>query len=396
METDWQPSCVERSLTRRPIAPIRRRLSPGRPPFRSVIAAVAATAGTLLLAASAGGARSSPGDASQQQDRYIPFTRTEMRTQTTADLYAVSAVGRNVAWAVGSNGSYTHTRDGGRTWVSGRVVLADTFPLIDVHAVDARTVYVLTGGGGRGNGIYRTADGGRTWVQRFTNTDADVRWRAMAFWHIERAGTPERGVAMADPLRSEFITMWTADAGWNWTRLRSLGLPMALENELAGSRSGTGLVTMRGGRAWFGTTRGRVLRTGNYGESWRLSWAPVTRTDSTGVASLAFRDPDRGIAFGASAQTPDDTLIAITEDGGATWSVPSLQPLMRAVSAGAYVPDLSGPTVVAVGRYGATVSGDHGVKWQRLDSLAYNSVAFGARTSGWAVGPGGRITKFAF
>jgi hypothetical protein len=50
---------------------------------------------------------------------------------------------------------------------------------------------------------------------------------------------------------------------------------------------------------------------------------------------------------------------------------------------------------VAVGTSGSHLSADGGVTWKRLDRENYNSVAFLATGEGWAVGPRGRIAKFA-
>jgi photosystem II stability/assembly factor-like uncharacterized protein len=89
-------------------------------------------------------------------------------------------------------------------------------------------------------------------------------------------------------------------------------------------------------------------------------------------------------------------LLALTSDGGETWlPLPGL-PLMTAISAGAYVPELSGPTLFVVSPQGASFSRDGGQKWERVDSLSYNSISFAGRSAGWAVGKDGIITKFSF
>ena len=53
-----------------------------------------------------------------------------------------------------------------------------------------------------------------------------------------------------------------------------------------------------------------------------------------------------------------------------------------------------GHALVAVGLTGTDLSRDRGGSWMRVDTTAYNSVAFATRSVGWAVGPKGRIGKF--
>ena len=50
---------------------------------------------------------------------------------------------------------------------------------------------------------------------------------------------------------------------------------------------------------------------------------------------------------------------------------------------------------VAVGTSGSHLSQDDGATWKRLDGENYNSVAFSPTGEGWAVGPKGRIARFA-
>jgi len=50
---------------------------------------------------------------------------------------------------------------------------------------------------------------------------------------------------------------------------------------------------------------------------------------------------------------------------------------------------------VAVGTSGSNFSQDNGATWKPLDRENYNSVGFTSTGEGWAVGPRGRIAKFA-
>ena len=240
----------------------------------------------------------------------VTLMRKEQQSGTSEPLVAISAVNRNIVWVSGLHGTYARTTDGGATWKAGRVPGAEDLEFRDVQGVSAETAYLLSVGPGKNTKIFKTDDAGATWLPKFTNTDSAVHWKCLSFWN------PLQGVAISDAIEGGFMTMSTVDGGWTWRRVPPLSLPAAAENERVSAESGTCIVAGRGGRAWFGTSKLHVLRSTNYGVSWKRSYVPITRTDSTGIVSLAFRDRSNGMALGQFASSPSDTLIAFTDDGG--------------------------------------------------------------------------------
>src|SRR3954468_7849090 len=91
---------------------------------------------------------------------------------TTASLRGIAAVNDRVAWASGTGGTYVVTSDGGATWNAAKVPGAENLDFRDVHAVDARTAWLMSAGTGNASSIYRTIDGGANWTLQFTNPDA--------------------------------------------------------------------------------------------------------------------------------------------------------------------------------------------------------------------------------
>jgi hypothetical protein len=80
---------------------------------------------------------------------------------------------------------------------------------------------------------------------------------------------------------------------------------------------------------------------------------------------------------------------AVTRDGGKTWTAaPKGLPFQSGV---AWAKD----RWIAVGTSGSHVSLDGGATWKRLDKENYNSVGFAPTGEGWAVGPKGRVARFA-
>lgn len=305
---------------------------------------------------------------------------------TRSLLISVSAVNDSVVWVAGANRTFLRTVNGGVTWNVGRVPVPDdsTLQFRDVHALDARTAWLLSIGNGRDSRIFKTTDAGATWTTQFVNDDSAAFYDCFDFWGADS------GVVVSDVVRGRMVIRTTTDGGRTWTLVPGGALPAGIEGEGSFASSGTCVVTRPGGHAWIGTTKGRVVHTADYGRSWRVSRAPVTLSDSVGVTSLAFRDARNGIAFGGYGGAATDTLIAFTRDGGATWSIGPRPPLRGGVSGG--VLTRRGDIVVA-GFTGAAWSGDDGQTWTRLDTLNYWGIGFAPSGTGWIVGRGGRIVR---
>jgi photosystem II stability/assembly factor-like uncharacterized protein len=314
---------------------------------------------------------------------------------TTASFRGLSVVNDRIAWASGTRGTVVRTTDGGATWRVITVPGADSLDFRDIAAFDARRAYVLSIGNGNASRIYKTVDGGATWALQFTNSDSAAFYDCFDFW------SPERGLAMSDPMMGRFRVIGTSDGGATWTELPPERIPPALPGEAAFAASGSCLVVNRPDNAWIASGGGadaRVYRSGTGGINWQVTATPLRSGAGTrGIFSLAFADGRRGIAVGGDYQAPTDATdnVALTDDGGVTWRVPVGRPSGYR-SGVAYVPGTDGRVVVAVGTSGSDYSTDGGETWTPIDTLAFNTVAFGRGSSsaGWAVGPTGRIATW--
>ena len=305
---------------------------------------------------------------------------------TRALLISVSAVNDSVVWVAGANRTFLRTVNGGATWIAGQVPVPDdsTLQFRDVHALDANTAWLLSIGNGRDSRIFRTNDAGTTWTTQFVNEDSAAFYDCFDFW------SADSGIVVSDVVRGRMVVRTTSDGGKTWTLVAASALPAGLEGEGSFASSGTCVVTRPGGRAWIGTTKGRVVHTADYGRSWRVSRAPVTVSDSVGVTSLAFRDASNGIAFGGYGGAASDTLIALTRDGGATWTTGPRPPLRGGISGGVYA---RGRSIVVAGFSGAAWSPDEGRTWTVLDTANYWGIGFAPSGTGWIVGRGGRVVR---
>jgi photosystem II stability/assembly factor-like uncharacterized protein len=305
---------------------------------------------------------------------------TPQTSGTTASFRGIAAVSDRVAWASGTGGTYVLTTDGGATWKAAQVPGAESLDFRDVHAVDERTAWLMAAGPGDKSRLYRTTDGGAHWTLQFTNPDADGFFDSIAFWDAKR------GLVVGDSVNGRMVVMTTDDGGEHWRRVET---PPALDKEGAFAASGTAVITAGAREAWFATTRARVFHTADGGQSWTVAETPVRRDGpGAGIFSVAFA-ADRGIAVGGDYDKPaeDAHNIAITTDGGKTWSEPASRP-SGFRSAVVYVPSIK--AWLATGTSGSDISTDGGATWKRFDSGAYNAIGFP-----WAVGPKGAIAKYA-
>jgi photosystem II stability/assembly factor-like uncharacterized protein len=216
----------------------------------------------------------------------------------------------------------------------------------------------------------------------------------MAFWDADH------GVAMSDEVDGHFPIIMTDDGGRRWKPVDQATVPEALPGEGSFAASGSCVVTRAPGLAWIGTGNSsatRVMRTTNRGRSWQVATTPLPSGEGVGLASVAFRDDQHGVAMGGSmmdsSSRADD--IAVTSDGGRSWTASGRAPFSSAIYGGVYVPGAATPTIFAVGPGGAAASPDEGRSWVSVDTVAYWAVGFASPDAGWAVGPRGRITKLS-
>jgi photosystem II stability/assembly factor-like uncharacterized protein len=192
----------------------------------------------------------------------------------------------------------------------------------------------------------------------------------------------------------------TLDGGNSWQRVDPAVVPDARPGEGAFAASGTCVATRPGGLGWFGTGASgvdtRVIRTSDFGATWQEAPTPIASPSTTaGIFSLAFLDDHAGVAAGGDDGRRDEPVdqLALTEDGGVTWTLGAPPGLDGAIFAVAVVPGTAGPSLVAVNPQGSAYSNDGGRAWTRIDDVESWTVAFRGAGAGWAAGRG-HISRF--
>jgi len=304
---------------------------------------------------------------------------------TTASLRGISAVSDTVVWASGTSGTFLRTLDGGAHWTAATVPGATDLDFRALHAFNRDTAILLSIGTGDKSRLYKTTDAGATWSLLYTNPDSQGFFDAIQFWDATH------GILIGDPVQGYFTVMTTSDAGITWQRQKT---PPAMPNEGAFAASGTCLVVGGKSEAWFGTggpAGARVFHSVDQGVTWTVATTPI-RNDvpAAGIFGLAFRDSMHGIAVGGNYAKPADSTqnIAITSDGGKTWTAPAGTPPSGFRSATAYMVDRK--VWITTGTSGSDFSTDDGKNWQPFGG------GFNALAGTFAAGPKGAIARLKF
>ena len=308
-------------------------------------------------------------------------------SNTTASLRGLSVVNAKNVWASGTGGTYLHISNRSRSAIAAVVPGAEQLDFRGIHAFNKHTVVLVSSGPGDKSKIYRTTDGGAHWTLQFTNPDAKGFYDAVAFWDSRH------GIVLGDPVDGHFAIFSTSDGGVTWQPQSG---PVALDKEGAFAASNSCLIVRGKHEAWFGTGgpgAARVFHSTDGGRSWSVATTPI-RNDSAsaGIFSLAFRDSRHGIAVGGDYNKPNESTqnIAVTDDGGKTWTTPKGRP------PGGFRSAVCNPYAtiwIAVGTSGSDVSRDDRETWTPFDSGSYNAVEPMPRLPfiGVAVGPKGRV-----
>lgn len=345
----------------------------------------------LLACAAAAAAACTASRADVRAAPPAPVTVTLQQSGTTALLQDVSAVDSQVVWVGGHAATWAMTADGGAHWRSVIMPGADSLEFRDVHAVDARTAYLLSSGLGNRSRIYRTTDGGATWTRQFTAGDSAAFFDCFAFWDATH------GFAVSDEVHGHLLVVTTDDGGHTWQPVPAAALPPAQPGEGAFAASGTCAMAAPPGHAWIGTgnaPQARLFHSADRGRTWDVVPTPLDGAVGAGITSVAVRDPQHLVVLGGPTTHLDarGDEVAITADGGRHWTLGGRLPFSGPVYGAAHAPGGS-RWLLAVGPRGAAASADEGRTWTLVDTAGYWSVGFGSARTAWAVGPGGRIAR---
>lgn len=316
-----------------------------------------------------------------------PFWSTIQNTSfphASAGLILMDVVDASNVWGVGNYGAngrnshlYTLTSNAGSSWTSGNIFPdTNTYVIANIDGVNASVAWVSAYERvSQAKGvIYKTSNGGTSWanggnVTMFANAAAFANWVTFL--------TPNDGVAMGDPnsaTANEFELWRTNNSGTTWTLVPGASIP----NPLAGEYGLTNSYTTFGTTIWFGTNKGRVIKSNDAGQTWTAS-----TTGATGdVTRFAFTDANNGLALGVTGTANN---LYQTTNGGTTWTNLG-QPINLGYNDIAPITGTSWFASVSNPSTSISYSTDKGVTWNSWggSGIGYLTVGFANNNTGWA------------
>lgn len=235
---------------------------------------------------------------------------------TVVDLaYPYNSIDQANRWTIWVSGDYApngvitqdialRSTDGGDTW---QYAFGTGFPsgigVYCIDGIDENSALVGTGPTNGSAAIFRTGDGGQNWASTsVSNLTPFVNWIHMY--------DSQNGIMQGDPKSNVWGIATTANGGQAWT-------PIATPLSAAASEAGwNNSYDAIGDYMWFGTNNSKIYRSSDRGQTW-TSYA----TPSKNSMDINFRDEMVGVTrFAKQVDVGTDTL-ALTMDGGMTWSL---------------------------------------------------------------------------
>ena len=297
--------------------------------------------------------------------------------------------GRNVAqislgmndqdalWALGAatNGAivdeYTRSTDGGQTWTQGYYNAGTG--VSQLFAIDGDICWTVFNTGAD-QGLYKTEDGGATWVKKGT------AYGTGSFANVIYFFNDNDGFAQGDPLGGYYELYTTTDGGETWTRVPEADIPPPT----GGEYGITGNYCAVGDNIWWGTNQGRIFYSTDKGYTWDVS---MTVFGSSQTVNAEFADALNGIAFRSYLNMGLESVLNVTDDGGATWT----EVMVTGYMYSRYFEHIPGTTNTYVGSSsepganGISYSYDGGDNWISItDGYDFGAHIWLNDSTGWA------------
>ncbi|MEI8214206.1 MAG: YCF48-related protein [Planctomycetota bacterium] len=318
------------------------------------------------------------------------FVWETVPTGVEVSIRGLHAVDAKTIWACGSQGTVLKSVDGGESWSHHVLPDLNQVELRSIHGWNELEAIVATAG--QPCKILRTADGGLSWKTVFQQPAESAFIDGMKFWN-ERSG-----FAVGDPIDGNWMILRSQDRGESW-QIAPLEPVVAKRGEAAFAASNSSLIWLGPEVAMIGLGgndgAAQILHTVDSGRTWTRRDVPgILRHESAGIFSLAADRTGRMVAVGGDYKKPElaSRHIAISTDGGVSWSVPTGPAPRGFRSCVAYVEFKNSPLWITVGTNGAEWSHD-GETWQPLSDDPFHALSVTSDGHAWASGSKGRIAR---
>jgi subtilisin family serine protease/photosystem II stability/assembly factor-like uncharacterized protein len=232
------------------------------------------------------------------------FTLTRVISHTDRiTWYGAHSPSKNVFWSVGTaegQGSVFY-KIGGSTLFN----LLSSEPIYCVYGLNTDVAYAGSGPTNGSAKIFKTVDGGANWSTTLVSSITPFV-NSIHFYDSQNA------IFLGDPIGTSWGIATTSNGGINWTKLTNIPNPETGESGYVES------VAYYGNSIWFGTSKGRVFRSTNRGQTWDVSTLQLGGS----ISKMDFMNNNYGFVVyqEAAAGQTGDQFLATTIDGGKTWT----------------------------------------------------------------------------
>jgi len=315
---------------------------------------------------------------------------TDHQTGMTGSIRGLDVVSKNVIWVSGTKGEFSVTRNGGKTWFHDTIPGGRSLDFRDVHGFSADCAVLMSAGSGKASALYRTENGGKSWILAYQNTNEKAFFDGMDFFD------ENHGLLIGDPVDQKPYLMETFDGGLTWERKKPEQIPDLVAGECAFAASGTSIETSPDGACYIATggTVARIFRSSDYGRNWEVAPVQFLQDDpAAGAFSVAHGQKMNVAAAGGHYQkmTLSGSNIALSENGGATWTIPAgavSVPFMECIRW------VDAKNLVACGPPGVWVSADSGKNWKEISKDGYHAMdVVPGKKVVWLAGAKGKVVS---
>ncbi|MFA7360925.1 MAG: T9SS type A sorting domain-containing protein [Candidatus Kapaibacterium sp.] len=219
----------------------------------------------------------------------VTLSWTEQVSPIATELYSVSAVDDNVAWACGTGGKVLRTTNKGVTWSDVTGNIPATALLYNIFAWDANTA-LTTASPTAGNYIYKTSNGGANWTQ--------VNFQTGGFGNALWMTDANTAYQVGDPVGGNWTFLKSTNGGDNWSTWATVPTTAAGWNNS---------LMILGNNVWMGTNANYLMYSSNLGANWSQQ-----TTTFTNQYAVWFNSATVGLAA--------YTALNVTTNSGTNWS----------------------------------------------------------------------------
>ncbi|OIQ37829.1 MAG: oxidoreductase [Bacteroidetes bacterium MedPE-SWsnd-G1] len=304
----------------------------------------------------------------------------EIKMDSTS-IRAIHPISKHEVVFAGSKGDIGFTEDGGETWNFINIKYQDSIiPHFRSIAKTKTSLFVFSVANPAL--LYKIENGATSLV--YKEEHPKVFYDAMTFV------SDKVGIAIGDPIDGCTSIIMTTDGGNNWNKIDCSVLPQVSEGEASFAASNTNIAYVNN-TIWVvtGGEKARVLKSEDLGKTWNIYDTPIVQGNGPqGIYSVDFYDENNGIVIGGDYSKPEENKanVAITEDGGKTWTLVAdgINPNYK--SCVQYIPGTHGNEVIAVGKTGVSFSNDGGQTWKDVSSDGYYAIQFVDKNTAWLSG----------